>query len=171
MSKLQQIINKIATKDQAIQIVEKWKSENKTIVFTNGCFDILHKGHVTYLAKAAEYGDKLIIGLNTNESVKQQGKGDERPINSEDARLFVLASLEVVDLVILFNDQTPIDLIETLVPTILVKGADYDENEYNPSSKKYIIGSDVVRSNGGKVKTVDLEDGYSTTSLISKIKD
>ncbi len=171
MSKLQQIINKIATKDQAIQIVEKWKSENKTIVFTNGCFDILHKGHVTYLAKAAEYGDKLIIGLNTDESVKQQGKGDERPINSEDARLFVLASLEVVDLVILFNDQTPIDLIETLVPTILVKGADYDENEYNPSSKKFIIGSDVVRSNGGKVKTVDLEDGYSTTSLISKIKD
>ena len=171
MSKLQQIINKIATKDQAIQIVEKWKSENKTIVFTNGCFDILHKGHVTYLAKAAEYGDKLIIGLNTDESVKQQGKGDERPINSEDARLFVLASLEVVDIVILFNDQTPIDLIETLVPTILVKGADYDENEYNPSSKKFIIGSDVVRSNGGKVKTVDLEDGYSTTSLISKIKD
>ena len=171
MSKLQQIIKKIATKDQAIQIVEKWKSENKTIVFTNGCFDILHKGHVTYLAKAAEYGDKLIIGLNTDESVKQQGKGDERPINSEDSRLFVLASLEVVDLVILFNDQTPIDLIETLVPTILVKGADYDENEYNPSSKKFIIGSDVVRSNGGKVKTVDLEDGYSTTSLISKIKD
>jgi len=171
MSKLQQIINKIATKDQAIQIVEKWKSENKTIVFTNGCFDILHKGHVTYLAKAAEYGDKLIIGLNTDKSIKQQGKGDERPINSEDARLFVLASLEVVDLVILFNDQTPIDLIETLVPTILVKGADYDENENNPLSKKYIVGSDVVRANGGNVKTVDLEDGYSTTSLISKIKD
>ena len=171
MSKLQQIINKIATKDKAIQIVEKWKSEHKTIVFTNGCFDILHKGHVTYLAKAAEFGNKLIIGLNTDESIKQQGKGDERPINSEDARLFVLASLDVVDLVILFNDQTPIDLIETLLPTTLVKGADYDENENNPLSKKYIIGSDVVRANGGNVKTVDLEEGYSTTSLISKIKD
>jgi bifunctional ADP-heptose synthase (sugar kinase/adenylyltransferase) len=85
--------------------------------------------------------------------------------------LFVLASLEVVDLVILFNDQTPIDLIETLLPTTLVKGADYDENENNPLSKKYIIGSDVVRANGGNVKTVDLEEGYSTTSLISKIKD
>jgi len=170
MSKLQQIINKIASKKQAIQTVEKWKKENKTIVFTNGCFDILHKGHATYLAKAAEFGDKLIIGLNTDLSVKQQGKGDERPINTEDARLFVLASLEVVDLVVLFNDQTPLDLIQTLIPTTLVKGADYDSNETNPSSKKYIVGSDIVLANGGCVKTIDLEDGYSTTSLISKIK-
>lgn len=170
MSKHQQIINKIATKDQASHIVEKWKKENKSIVFTNGCFDILHKGHVTYLAKAAEFGDKLIVGLNTDLSVKQQGKGDDRPINSEDARLFVLASLEVVDLVILFNDQTPIDLIETLMPSTLVKGADYDAKETNPSSKKFIIGSDLVLAHGGTVKTVDLEDGYSTTSLISKIK-
>ena len=170
MSRISFIEDKVCNLEKAKQKVNLWKFKGEKVVFTNGCFDILHKGHVTYLAKAAEFGDKLIVGLNTDLSVKQQGKGDDRPINSEDARLFVLASLEVVDLVILFNDQTPIDLIETLMPSTLVKGADYDAKETNPSSKKFIIGSDLVLAHGGTVKTVDLEDGYSTTSLISKIK-
>ena len=140
------------------------------VVFTNGCFDILHKGHVTYLAKSAELGDRLIVALNTDASVREQGKGENRPINPEDARATVLAALGFVDMVVFFNDQTPLQVIEMLQPDVLVKGADYDPNETDTTSKKYIVGSDIVKKNGGEVVAIQLVDGYSTTSIIEKSK-
>jgi rfaE bifunctional protein nucleotidyltransferase chain/domain len=140
------------------------------IVFTNGCFDILHKGHVTYLAQAAQEGTRLVIGLNTDASVREQGKGENRPINDQDARALVIAALGFVDLVLFFEEQTPINLIKELLPDVLVKGADYDPNESDPNSKKYIVGSDLIKSNGGKVIAIPLVDGYSTTSILAKGK-
>ncbi len=170
MSRIDYIHSKIVSAEDAARLVCSWKLKNNQIVFTNGCFDILHKGHVTYLAKAADLGDKLIVALNTDASVRAQNKSPERPINDQFARLQVLASLGFVDLVVLFGEKTPEELIKKIKPTILVKGADYDENETDPSNKKYIVGSDFVKSIGGTVKTIDLEAGYSTTNIISKIK-
>ena len=170
MSRIDYIQSKIVSAEDAARLVCSWKLKNNQIVFTNGCFDILHKGHVTYLAKAADLGDKLIVALNTDASVRAQNKSPERPINDQFARLQVLASLGFVDLVVLFGEKTPEELIKKIKPTILVKGADYDENETDPSNKKYIVGSDFVKSIGGTVKTIDLEAGYSTTNIISKIK-
>jgi D-glycero-beta-D-manno-heptose 1-phosphate adenylyltransferase len=168
MSKLAQLKNKIVSLEEAIKRVDSWKKSNETVVFTNGCFDILHKGHVTYLAKAADLGTKLIVALNTDASVKSQNKGPERPINREDSRLLVLASLSFVDLVILFSDQTPLQEIKRLRPSILVKGADYDPTEIDEKSKKYIVGSKEVRENGGTVSVIDLVEGFSTTSILNK---
>ena len=170
MSRIDYIQSKIVSVDQAARLVASWKLKNEEIVFTNGCFDILHKGHVTYLAKAADLGNRLIVALNTDASVKAQNKSPERPINDESARLQVLASLGFVDLVVLFDEKTPEEIIKKIMPTILVTGADYDENETDPTNKKYIVGSDFVKSLGGTVKTIDLEAGYSTTNIISKIK-
>lgn len=147
-----------------------WKLKGDKVVFTNGCFDILHKGHVTYLAQAASCGNKLIVGLNTDASVKQQEKGDERPINSEDARAMVLASLGFVDAVILFNNDTPYDLIAALQPDVLTKGADYDPHETDKNAKGYIVGSDIVKANGGEVIAIPFVEGFSTTSTINKMK-
>ena len=121
-----------------------------------------------YLAKAADKGDKLIVALNTDRSVKAQGKGDDRPINPEDARLMVLASLEFIDAVILFDADTPIKEIEALKPEVLVKGADYSPSETDSNSKQYIVGSKEVKLYGGSVEVVDLVDGFSTTSILSK---
>ena len=134
---------------------------NKKIVFTNGCFDLLHKGHIEYLAKASELGDALIIGLNTDDSIKRI-KGSNRPINNEIARANVLASLVFVDGVFFFDEDTPYELIKRVNPDVLVKGADYKEEN--------IVGYDIVKANGGEIKTIDLVDGYSTTNLIDKIK-
>jgi len=147
-----------------------WQMKGDRVVFTNGCFDILHKGHVTYLAEAAERGDRLIVALNTDSSVKMQGKGDDRPVNDQDARGIVLAALGFVDLIVYFEDQTPLDVIRELLPDILVKGADYDPNETDPASKRYIVGSDIVRKNGGDVFTIDLVDGFSTTSILKRLE-
>jgi rfaE bifunctional protein nucleotidyltransferase chain/domain len=168
MTKLNQIQNKIVSLEEAKNLVSQWKDEKKKVVFTNGCFDILHKGHVTYLAKAADMGDKLVVALNTDASVKAQNKGPERPINPEDARLLVLASLSFVDLVLLFSGQTPLQEIETLEPSILVKGADYDPMEMDETSKKYIVGSKEIRKIGGEVAVIDLVEGFSTTAILSK---
>ncbi|HRP52981.1 MAG TPA: adenylyltransferase/cytidyltransferase family protein [Fluviicola sp.] len=150
--------------------VAAWKSNNEKVVFTNGCFDILHQGHVTYLAQAADFGTKLIVGLNTDASVRLQGKGEERPINPELARAFVLAGLGFVDAVILFDAPTPESLIEELKPSVLVKGADYDENQEDPKHKQYIVGREKVLAYGGDVRTVDLVPGFSTTNIVSKLK-
>ncbi len=147
-----------------------WQMKGDRVVFTNGCFDILHKGHVTYLAEAAERGDRLIVALNTDSSVKMQGKGDDRPVNDQDARGIVLAAIGFVDLIVYFEDQTPLDVIRELLPDILVKGADYDPNETDPASKRYIVGSDIVRKNGGDVFTIDLVDGFSTTSILKRLE-
>jgi rfaE bifunctional protein nucleotidyltransferase chain/domain len=112
--------------EDAKRLTALWHLKGDKVVFTNGCFDILHKGHVTYLAKAAELGNRMIVAINTDKSVQQQGKGDDRPINAEDARAIVLAGLGFVDLVVFFEEQTPQKAIEIIVPDVLVKGADYD---------------------------------------------
>lgn len=170
MSRLTYLQSKIVSLDEARRRVAMWQMKGDRVVFTNGCFDILHKGHVTYLAEAAELGDRLIVALNTDASVKQQGKGDDRPVNDQDARGIVLAALGFIDLVLYFDDQTPLELIKELLPDILVKGADYDPNETDPTSKRYIVGSDVVRKNGGDVIAIDLVEGFSTTAIISKLR-
>ncbi|WP_338791586.1 D-glycero-beta-D-manno-heptose 1-phosphate adenylyltransferase [Bernardetia sp. MNP-M8] len=141
--------------------VEIWKFNNQNVVFTNGCFDILHLGHIDYLEKSAALGKKLVIGVNTDASVKTLNKGKERPINDEYARMRLLAALSFVDAVILFGEPTPLEIITALKPNILVKGNDYTiEN---------IVGADVVLKNGGEVKTIELVEGYSTTKIIDKI--
>lgn len=170
MSRLSYLQEKIVDLSTAQLRIQNWKFKGDTVVFTNGCFDILHQGHVVYLAKAAELGNRLVVAINSDESVRQQNKGPERPINPENARALLLAALGFVDLVVLFEGQTPIDLIEKFQPDILVKGADYDPTERNPQSKKYIVGSDVVLDRGGKVEVVELEAGFSTTNIINKLK-
>ncbi len=130
-------------------------------MFTNGCFDLLHLGHVDYLEKARNLGDRLIVGLNTDSSVGRF-KGPERPLQDQNSRARVLAALQFVDLVVFFDEDTPQNLISELVPNILVKGSDYlAEN---------IVGADVVKKNGGVVKTIDFVPGYSTTRIVEKIK-
>lgn len=161
---------KIVDANQALLLINSWKFKGDKIVFTNGCFDILHQGHVVYLAKAAEMGNKMIVALNSDQSVKNQNKSPERPINSEDSRAIVLAGLGFVDLVVIFDAETPKEIIEFLNPDVLVKGADYDPNETDPTNKKYIVGSDFVRKNNGSVQVVELENGFSTTALIEKMK-
>jgi rfaE bifunctional protein nucleotidyltransferase chain/domain len=170
MSRLTFIQEKIVSAETAILRSNMWKMNGNNIVFTNGCFDILHRGHVTYLAKAAELGSKLIVAVNTDDSVKRLNKATNRPINQELDRALVLASLGFIDLIILFNEDTPLELIQKVNPDILVKGADYNADETDSKSKKYIVGSDFIKKNGGKVTTVALEEGFSTTSLIAKMK-
>jgi rfaE bifunctional protein nucleotidyltransferase chain/domain len=152
--------DKIVNAEEALKIRSNWKISNQKIVFTNGCFDILHLGHVDYLEKARQTGDKLILGLNTDASVKKL-KGPSRPINNEYARARVLAALEFVDLVILFAEETPLELIKYLQPDILVKGNDY--------SIETIVGAKEVLANGGEVKTIELVPDYSTTKTIEVI--
>lgn len=153
--------DKICTLEQAINQVEKWQSEGKKIVFTNGCFDIVHLGHIDYLEKARKLGDKLVLGLNTDASVNRL-KGPTRPVINEYARSRMMAAFEFVDTVILFDEPTPLQVIEQVKPDILVKGDDY--------TVENIVGSDFVLAKGGEVKTISLVEGYSTTSLIQKIK-
>lgn len=170
MERLDYVINKIVTLDLAVQKRELYHLKNQKVVFTNGCFDILHPGHVTYLAKAASLGNKLVVGLNSDTSVRSLNKADNRPINSESARALVLAALAFVDLVVIFNESTPENLIRYLHPDVLTKGGDYNANEMNPNAKSFIIGSDFVKSYGGIIQTIDLVEGFSTTSIIQKMK-
>jgi len=168
--RLSYIESKIVDETTAKRTISSWQMRGDKVVFTNGCFDILHKGHVTYLAKAASEGNRLVIGLNTDLSVKEQGKGDDRPINDEISRAVVLAGLGFVDLIVFFGEQTPELLIQSLRPDILAKGADYNPEEKDLNSKKYIVGSDFVLKNGGKVIAIPLVEGFSTTSILSKLK-
>ena len=140
--------------------INKIKSEGKKIVFTNGCFDLLHVGHIKYLSQAKDLGDILIIGLNSDKSVKKL-KGSNRPINSFEDRAKLLAALKSVDLVIMFEEQTPENLIKEIIPDVLVKGGDYDIEE--------IVGYQTVIDNGGRVKTLSFYEGYSSTNYIDKI--
>lgn len=153
------MLNKIQSLKRLKQIVRRLRSRGKKIVFTNGCFDIIHVGHVEYLFKAKKLGDVLVVGLNNDSSVKKI-KGNDRPINNEDDRAKVLASLCSVDYVTLFADSTPEKLIKQLKPDVLVKGGDW--------KIKDIVGGDFVRSYGGKVKNISFVKGYSTSSLIEK---
>jgi rfaE bifunctional protein nucleotidyltransferase chain/domain len=142
-------------------LVQSWQSEGKKVVFTNGVFDLLHIGHITYLAKAAELGDKLIIGLNADSSVRRI-KGESRPVNDQNSRAAILAALFFVDGIVVFEEDTPLNLISTLLPDYLVKGADY--------SVENIVGAKEVIANGGEVKTINFVEGYSSTSIINKIR-
>jgi rfaE bifunctional protein nucleotidyltransferase chain/domain len=143
-------------------LVSKWKSQNQKIVFTNGCFDLIHLGHVDYLEKARSQGDKLVLGLNSDDSVSRF-KGPQRPIQDQNSRARVLAAMQFVDLVVFFNEDTPLNLITEIQPDILIKGSDYlAEN---------IVGADVVKRNGGVVKTIDFVPGYSTSKIVEKIKN
>lgn len=170
MSNYTKVLAKIYTVSELALQIERWKIKREKVVFTNGCFDILHKGHVTYLAKASDFGQRLVVGVNSDASLKRLGKGDDRPVNPEEARSQVLASLAFVDAVVVFDEDTPLRLIELLQPDVLVKGADYDPNEEDPKSKKYIVGRETMIGLGGEVKTVDLVDGFSTTGIINKLK-
>jgi len=146
--------------DELAALVAEWRARGERIVFTNGCFDILHEGHVTCLRRAAEEGDRLIVALNGDRSVRDL-KGPSRPVNSERARAAVVSALSPVDAVILFDSPTPLALIEALRPDVLVKGGDYSAND--------IVGAREVESWGGRVVTVPLVEGYSTTSIIKKM--
>ncbi len=161
MDKLNIIQSKIIDIDNIESYLTYWNLKNQKVVFTNGCFDILHRGHVEYLAQAANHGDVLIIGVNTDSSVKRI-KGETRPVQDEYARAILLASLSFVSAVIFFDDDTPYNLIKRIQPDVLIKGSDY--------SVKDIVGSDIVMAKGGKVITIDFIDGYSTTSIIEKLK-
>lgn len=141
--------------------IEKWKSKNANIVFTNGVFDLVHKGHVHYLNEASKLGDKLVVGINSDTSTSQI-KGKHRPINNEESRMSIIASMGFVDAVILFNETTPLSLIQKITPHVLVKGGDYKiEN---------IVGADHTLNSGGIVKVLHFIDGYSSTNIINKIR-
>ena len=158
---MEESARKIKTFQEASAQVKGWQHEGHHVVFTNGCFDIIHLGHVDYLEKARMLGDKLVIGLNSDDSVSRF-KGPERPLQDQTSRARILASMQFVDLVVFFNEDTPLTLISELKPNILVKGSDYlAEN---------IVGADVVKKNGGVVKTIDFVPGYSTTRIVEKIK-
>jgi D-glycero-beta-D-manno-heptose 1-phosphate adenylyltransferase len=153
---------KIISIEDFLPIRRKLTSEAKKLVFSNGCFDILHMGHVDYLERAKNLGDHLVLGLNTDRSIGAL-KGAERPVQDQESRARVMASLFFVDHVILFDEETPFDLISAILPDILVKGNDYRiEN---------IVGSDVVIAHGGRVETIPLVKGYSTSKIISTIKN
>lgn len=154
--------NKIKTANEAATVCKDWKNAGLKIVFTNGCFDILHRGHVTYLSEASDLGDKLVVGVNTDKSVKHLGKSQNRPIQDEVSRSEIIASLEAVALVVLFDEDTPLKLIQEIIPDVLVKGADYKPED--------IIGYDIVVQNGGNVRTLSFLDGYSTTLIERKIQ-
>ena len=162
MNYLQEIEKKIFhSQEDFVNHLQKWKNENKKLVFTNGCFDILHRGHADYLAKAASLGDVLLLGLNTDQSI-QKLKGSSRPIVDEYSRAFLLASFLFIDAVIFFNEDTPLDLIRFIQPDILVKGSDYKEEN--------IVGAEIVKTKGGKIVTINFVPGFSTTAIIEKIK-
>jgi len=162
MSNLEKINDKIYLLDDLKRQLINWRANGDVIVFTNGCFDIVHKGHVEVLAKTADLGNRLIIGLNSDSSVKLL-KGENRPINEENARALLLSALTFVDAVVLFSHQTPKQLIAEIRPNILAKGGDYSISE--------IAGHDIVQQDGGKVISIPLTDGFSSTNIIDKIKD
>ena len=156
--------------DQLELQVSLWKSNGLSICFTNGCFDLIHLGHITYLDEAAKHADILVVGVNSDRSVKALSKSPERPINGERSRAKVLAALESVDRVVIFDEDTPKELIEKLTPNVLLKGGDYDPKETNHEHPKYIVGREHVIKNGGVVKTIGLVEGFSTTNIIRKLK-
>jgi len=153
----EKILNNIQLSEQT----KEWKTAGKKIVFTNGCFDILHKGHLEILSTSASFGDILVVGINTDNSVKRL-KGSSRPINDEGFRSLMLASIQYIDAVLLFDEETPLNLITILMPDVLVKGGDYTVEQ--------IVGADVVLKNGGEVKIVPIVKGYSTTKIVESIQ-
>ena len=156
------MMNNILGRTEISEIRKKLKQNNKKVVFTNGCFDILHAGHVDYLIKAKAAGDILIVALNSDKSVKRI-KGEKRPIVNENERAFIMANLKPVDYVTFFDEDTPAEIINELIPDVLIKGADWDINK--------IVGKDIVEANGGNVKTIEFVNFQSTTNVIEIVLD
>jgi D-beta-D-heptose 7-phosphate kinase/D-beta-D-heptose 1-phosphate adenosyltransferase len=161
MKSISSIPDKIFTLNELAHQLKRWRLHNKKIVFTNGVFDILHEGHIASLSEAALYGHILIVGINADASVKRL-KGESRPVNNEGSRTLLMASLLMVDAVILFEEDTPLNLINFILPDVLVKGGDYTLAE--------IVGAKEVMANGGEVKIVPILDGFSTTGIIERMK-
>ena len=160
MRAVEQIANKIMTLEQAKAFMQACKTIGKTVAFTNGCFDILHPGHLFSLAQTAKEADYLLVGLNSDASVKRL-KGNDRPINHTESRASILANLVLVDVVVVFEEDTPLQLLQTLLPDVLVKGADYEISN--------IVGADWVLKHGGEVKTIEFLPGFSTSAIEKKI--
>lgn len=162
MTHIESIHSKIHTWETLKTQVATWQGQGKKIVFSNGCFDLVHKGHIDYLNRAADLGDVLVMGLNTDASVSKL-KGPHRPIQDEQSRLLIMAALQCVSAVVLFNEETPYDLIKLVQPDVLVKGSDYQPQN--------IVGYDIVTAKGGMVKTIDFLPGYSTSAIEKRIKE
>jgi D-glycero-beta-D-manno-heptose 1-phosphate adenylyltransferase len=160
MNLIDEIRGKLLNNDLLMQRLDEWKQDNLKVVFTNGCFDLLHPGHVDYLSRARKLGDRLVIGLNSDSSVSRL-KGQNRPINNENDRAFMLAAYSFIDAIILFEEDTPYNLISVVKPHYLVKGGDY--------SPETVVGADIVENLGGKVIILPFIDGYSSSKLISII--
>ncbi len=159
--RLTHIRQKICTLEQLLERTQMWRAQGERIVFTNGCFDLLHYGHICYLAQARDLGDRLVVGLNSSASVRRL-KGPMRPINDEATRTHALAALEVVDAVVLFDEDTPLRLIEALQPDVLVKGGDWKPDQ--------IVGASLVLARGGQVLSLPFVEGYSTTRIEQQIR-
>lgn len=157
------IREKIYSAELCAAKLEGWKLKGDKIVFTNGVFDLLHQGHIDYLCKARDCGQRLVVGINSDTSVKMLNKGSNRPIQDENSRAFIVAALHIVDAVVVFSEETPYDLIKTLEPDVLVKGADYKVEQ--------IAGHDLVLKRGGEVKLIELVQGYSTSAIEKRIKE
>jgi D-glycero-beta-D-manno-heptose 1-phosphate adenylyltransferase len=161
LSSLDIIRNKILDQDKLINSLTMWRFLSKKIVFTNGCFDIIHLGHIDYLSKASDEGDVLIVGLNSDSSTAKL-KGPSRPINNQVARAMILASFQFVSAVVIFDEPTPYQLISTVQPDVLIKGGDYRVEQ--------IVGFDIVKAKNGIIKTIDFLEGYSTSGIEEKIR-
>jgi rfaE bifunctional protein nucleotidyltransferase chain/domain len=162
MTNLEIIKNKIYSREMLMRQIAIWRMKDYKIVFTNGCFDILHPGHIDYLSKAADLGDALIIGVNSDASVKKLNKGANRPIQNENDRALILSAFQFVEALIIFEEDTPYELIKAVQPDVLVKGGDWKESD--------IVGADIVKAKGGVVTTIPFVEGYSTTNIEKKIK-
>jgi rfaE bifunctional protein nucleotidyltransferase chain/domain len=162
MTNLEIIKRKIYSREALLRQLNIWRMQSKKIVFTNGCFDLLHHGHIDYLSKAADMGEVLVIGINSDASVKKLNKGSSRPIQNENDRALILSSIQFIEAIIIFDEETPYDLIKFAQPDVLVKGGDWKESE--------IVGADIVKANGGTVTTIPFVEGYSTTNIEKKIK-
>lgn len=170
MPNLTTIQEKIFNMEDLMEKVQTWRSQQEQIVFTNGCFDLLHRGHIEYLAQTADFGQQLIVAVNSDNSVKTLNKGDSRPLQDEHSRALIIASLAFVNAVIIFDDSTPLKVISQIKPDVLVKGGDYNPTTTNSLDKKYIVGSDIVKKNGGGVHAIQFVEGYSTSMIEQKIK-
>lgn len=155
--------SRVMNLEELMRQVHIWRLKNDKIVFTNGCFDILHQGHVDILKRAYDLGDRTIVAINSDASVQSLEKAPERPINDENARAAVMSAVRYVDAVVIFNEPTPYELIEMIRPDVLVKGGDWQIDQ--------IVGADIVQASGGEVLSLDLVEGFSTTGIIEKISN
>jgi D-beta-D-heptose 7-phosphate kinase/D-beta-D-heptose 1-phosphate adenosyltransferase len=155
-------VSRILTRDQAVSYAGRLRNEGRVVVFTNGVFDLLHPGHVRYLTEARQQGDALIVAINSDASARRLSKGPDRPLNPEHERAEVLAALAVVDAVVIFDEETPLEIVTAVQPDVLVKGADWAADA--------IVGRDVVEARGGKVVRIAIADGYSTSAIVERLR-